>query len=117
MKTITLNSDGTLNILDPRKTYILIINWDEVDDYVSVHGIKYYKTIKYNTDDVWTFEREGGRRFRSFRSKDLQYAIDACLRYITDERAYRGCSCIIEFSSDQEFQEWKSTQSMSGTAV
>jgi len=106
MRKIELNPDGTLNILDPHKVYVLRVDWGNAS--YGIEGIKYYFPKKKSTN-YWIFEREGGHTFRSFQVKDLQYVIEQCLIFL--KRDYQETAFFIaEFKDMSEFETWKASQ-------
>jgi hypothetical protein len=108
MKELKLNPDGVLNILDPRKTYVLEVNWTyEEPEY---HGKKYYLPV----------ESRGGLEFRRIGAtsnfiwvlgKYIQYLVEAVLKYLQNcQDPHWSEYHVYEFNSLEEFNNWRENQ-------
>jgi hypothetical protein len=104
MREITINQDGTLNIIDTRKIYCLVINWDKVNDEHYLSGIKYYFPVRHS--HYWTFDRDGGYFGDQIGEKDLQYVVEYCLTFLSIRHKYDNAAKMIEFKDQQEFNQY-----------
>jgi len=110
MKEITLNPDGTLNIIDPRKIYCLIINWDQVPEETWMRGIKYYLPKELSLG-LWRYERQNGGTygyFGEYNEKHLQYVVEGCLKKCKRPR-FINASQLLEFNDQEEYNQWRDT--------
>ena len=108
MREITLNPDGVLNILDPRKLYVLEINWTYSHRDPEYFGKKYY--LPYKGDNYIEFRRlnAGSHFYCCYNSTHIQYLVDGLFRYML-----RVCNRqwttphVYEFNSMEEFDNWR----------
>lgn len=102
MKEITLNQDGTLNILNPDKLYVMRFDWFRADE--PSLGIKYYIATKVQ-DKQWSFIRDTDAWFNSsLDANDLQYCVDKMLRH--NNFYHNGRFNIFEFNNYQDFSQY-----------
>jgi len=104
MKELTLNPDGSMNIVNPDRFFVLVVNWIKERSWVRLSGKKYYFPVK--SDGYFRLEREGG--WFGLEKEDLQYCLSENLRRYQDStnHAY-DLMKIFEFESKEEFENAK----------
>lgn len=107
MKQITLNQDGVLNIMDPRKTYI--VKSTDLDDNSVIYSTPYMENRsgqphwifkEINPDSVKIMGRYCITRY-GYRY--LQYLLDNALRDPYNSAGFKDE--LYQFDSLQEFQD------------
>jgi hypothetical protein len=109
MKEIILNPDGVLNILDPRKTYVLEVNWTCCSD-PNYSGKKYY--LPKESDSGLEFRRVGTTsNFICTPTKFIQYLVEDVLTFLQRHPSNNWSNAhVYEFRSLEEFNNWRYNQ-------
>jgi hypothetical protein len=104
MKELKLNPDGSMNIINPSKFFVMVIDWIGGRGPGTLSGKKYYFPEKHR--DYYQLAREKEAWYGE-QSKYLQYCLSDTLKYYSNRTENFSYLKIFEFDSKEEFENAK----------